>query len=79
MNKSFIEEFEVKEEIGILNDVSDYEAFSNKELLDELRNKIIQNIEEDFRFKNAIISKEEKDLTKEMSAGFNSKIYFQIL
>ena len=44
MNKSFIEEFEVKEEIGILNDVSDYEAFSNKELLDELRNKIIQNL-----------------------------------
>ena len=48
-------------------------------IIEGYRNKIIQNIEEEFKFKNAIISKEEKDLTKEMSAGFNSKIYFQIL
>ena len=37
------------------------------------------NIEEDFKVKNTIIDKEEKDKTKEMSAGFNSKIYFEIL
>ena len=44
MGKTFIDEFEVKEEKFEFNDVPDYEAFSNKELLDELRNKIIQNL-----------------------------------
>lgn len=44
MGKSFIDEFEVKEERLEFNDIPDYEAFTNKELLDELRNKIIQNL-----------------------------------
>ena len=44
MGKSFIDEFEVKEERLEFNDVPDYETFTNKELLDELRNKIIQNL-----------------------------------
>ena len=44
MSKSFVDEFEVKEETLNLKDIPDYEAFSNKELLDELRNKIIQNL-----------------------------------
>ena len=44
MGKSFVDEFEVKEERLEFNDVPDYEAFTNKELLDELRNKIIQNL-----------------------------------
>ena len=44
MGKSFIDEFEVKEERLEFNDVPDYEAFTNKVLLDELRNKIIQNL-----------------------------------
>ena len=44
MGKSFIDEFEVKEDKFEFNDIPDYEAFTNKELLDELRNKIIQNL-----------------------------------
>ena len=44
MGRTFIDEFDVKEEKFEFNDVSDYEAFANKELLDELRNKIIQNL-----------------------------------
>lgn len=44
MSKSFIEEFDVKDNNITLQDIPDYEAFSNKELLDELRNKIIQNL-----------------------------------
>ena len=44
MGKSFIDEFEVKEEKFEFDDIPDYEAFTNKELLDELRNKIIQNL-----------------------------------
>ncbi|MBE6139735.1 MAG: CpaF family protein [Firmicutes bacterium] len=44
MAKSFVEEFDVKEEETNLRDIPDYEAFTNKKLLDELRNKIIQNL-----------------------------------
>ena len=44
MGRTFIDEFDVKEEKFEFNDVSDYESFANKELLDELRNKIIQNL-----------------------------------
>lgn len=45
MSKKFIEEFEVVEEYDIpQKEIRDYEAFPNKELLDELRNKIIQNL-----------------------------------
>lgn len=44
MEKSFIEEFEVNDEKTIYSDTSDYDAFENKELLDELRNTIIQNL-----------------------------------
>lgn len=44
MSKSFALEFGSNDNIKIYHDVSDYEAFKNKDLLDELRNKIIQNL-----------------------------------
>jgi len=44
MSKTFIDEFNVKEEKFKFNDIPDYEAFTNKELLDKLRSKIIQNL-----------------------------------
>ena len=47
MAKSFIDEFEVKEEKINYNNLPDYEAFENKKLLDELRNKIIQSLIDD--------------------------------
>ena len=34
MARTFVDEFEVKEDSISYNDVPDYEAFSNKELLD---------------------------------------------
>ena len=46
----------------------------------EYYKKLIEtNINEDFEIKNTIINKDEEDKTKEMSSGFNSKIYFEIL
>ena len=44
MSKSFVDEFDVKEDSITINDIPDYEAFTNKELLDKLRNEIIQNL-----------------------------------
>ena len=43
--RNFLEEFDVeKEDTSKQLFVNDYDAFENKELLDELRNKIIQNL-----------------------------------
>ncbi len=42
--KKFVDEFDVKIDSGIIRNVPDYQAFENKELLEELRIKIIQNI-----------------------------------
>ena len=44
MAKTFIDEFGIVEEEVNIQDIPDYETFTNKELLDELRNKIIQNL-----------------------------------
>lgn len=42
--RKFVDEFEIKMEKELPSAVSDYEAFPNKVLLEELRNKIIQNL-----------------------------------
>lgn len=43
-NKTFIDEFNVSILNNEFKNISDYETFKNKELLDNLRNKIIQNL-----------------------------------
>lgn len=43
-NKTFIDEFNIETSNNDYKNISDYEAFENKELLDKLRNKIIQNL-----------------------------------
>ena len=42
--RKFTEEFDAIKQPLIENEVSDYNEFKNKELLDKLRNKIIQNL-----------------------------------
>lgn len=49
------------------------------EKLDNLEKEIYKKIESDFKYKPIINNLEDKDITKELSAGFNSKIYFDIL
>ena len=45
MTKKFIDEFDIKEnKENTFDEITDYETFPNKVLLDELRNKIIQNL-----------------------------------
>ena len=43
-SKKFIEEFELAIEKEEYHDIADYDKFSNKKLLDELRSQIIQNL-----------------------------------
>ena len=43
-NKLLIDEFNVDTSTKVYENISDYETFQNKELLDKLRNRIIQNL-----------------------------------
>ena len=43
-NRSFIDEFNIEKKVNNYTSTSDYDAFANKELLDKLRNQIIQNL-----------------------------------
>lgn len=43
-NKSFIDEFNIEIQNKKYEAINDYETFTNKELLDKLRNQIIQNL-----------------------------------
>ena len=43
-NRKFVEEFNVKVENPTFDEASDYNAFPDKVLLEELRNKIIQDL-----------------------------------
>ena len=42
--RKFIDEFSIEEENIIREEKNDYDTFQNKNLLEELRNKIIQNL-----------------------------------
>ena len=61
MNKSFIDEFNIETKNNY-SYVSDYETFVNKELLDYLRNSIIQNIIDD----NINILNDKKSIKQEV-------------
>ena len=43
-NQNFIDVFNVKKRVVVTPDVTDYEVFPDKEKLEELRTKIIQNL-----------------------------------
>lgn len=51
----------------------------NADKIEYYKTLIEKNVNEDFEIKNTIINRDEEDKTKEMSSGFNSKIYFEIL
>lgn len=68
-----------KIEIDDLEEMLPDDPDDNVDKIEYYEALIKKNINEDFEIKNTIINKEEEDKTKEMSAGFNSKIYFEIL
>ena len=51
--KSFVEEFDIDIEINKTKPIQDYDAFLDKKLLEELRNKIIQ-MGGEFRFNSCL-------------------------
>ena len=66
--KSFIEEFQVNVKKNKYVETTDYETFPNKVLLDELRNKIIQNLIDNNTTSNGVLDdfiKKQVDATIE--------------
>lgn len=74
MGKTFVEEFEVTEDSKSLNDVPDYEAFTNKELLDELRNKIIQSLIDNSSINNMSASNFIKKQIDKVLEGYDLSV-----
>ena len=74
-NKIDIKDIEIDKLEEYLPDDSD----DNRDKITYYEDLIKLNIEEDFKIKNSIIDRNEEDKTKEMSSGFNAKIYFEIL
>ena len=62
------------------NNISDkIEGIDFLDKLNSLKKIIFENIELDFKYKPVINNLDDKDVTKELSSGFNAKIYFDIL
>lgn len=62
------------------NNISDkIEGIDFFDKLNSLKKIIFENIELDFKYKPVINNLDDKDVTKELSSGFNAKIYFDIL
>lgn len=62
------------------NNISDkIEGIDFFDKLNSLKKIIFENIESDFKYKPVINNLDDKDVTKELSSGFNAKIYFDIL
>lgn len=62
------------------NNISDkIEGIDFFDKLNSLKKLIFENIESDFKYKPVINNLDDKDVTKELSSGFNAKIYFDIL
>ena len=74
-NKIDIKDIEIDKLEEYLPDDSD----DHRDKITYYEDLIKLNIEEDFKIKNSIIDRNEEDKTKEMSSGFNAKIYFEIL
>ena len=66
-------------EIDNLDELLPSDSEEGRDKITYYEELIKSNIEKDFKITNSIIDKDEKDKTKEMSSGFNSKIYFEIL
>lgn len=66
-------------EIDNLDELLPSDSEEGRDKITYYEELIKSNIEKDFEITNSIIDKDEKDKTKEMSSGFNSKIYFEIL
>ena len=65
MAKKFTEEFQIDIEQYPSMSVNDYETFKNKKLLEELRNKIIQNLID-------VLSNIEEDYPKNLKVIINN-------
>lgn len=62
------------------NNISDkIEGIDFFDKLNSLKKIMFENIELDFKYKPVINNLDDKDVTKELSSGFNAKIYFDIL
>ena len=69
--KSLTQAFDVKPSVIKVNNISDYEVFSDKELLDDLRSKIIQNLIDENIPDDKLLSQYINDEIDKVTVGYD--------
>ena len=69
--KSLTQAFDVKPSVVKVNNISDYEVFSDKELLDDLRSKIIQNLIDENIPDDKLLSQYINDEIDKVTVGYD--------
>ena len=73
-SKKFVDEFGIVLENPVFENVNDYDTFQNKKLLDELRNKIIQNIIDNNLVKTGSMDEYIKEEIDKTLAGYDLSV-----
>lgn len=73
-SKKFVDEFGIVLENPVFENVNDYDTFQNKKLLDELRNKIIQNIIDNNLVKTGTMDEYIKEEIDKTLAGYDLSV-----
>ena len=73
-SKKFVDEFEVKVDGPSYQKLNDYDTFENKKLLDELRNKIIQNLIDNNVVKSETMDEYVKEEIDKTIEGYNLSV-----
>ncbi len=69
--KSLVQAFDVKPSAIKVNNISDYEVFSDKEMLDDLRSKIIQNLIDENIPEDKLLSQYINDEIDKVTVGYD--------
>ena len=69
--KSLVQAFDVKPSSIKVNNISDYEIFSDKDMLDDLRSKIIQNLIDENIPDDKLLSQYINDEIDKVTVGYD--------
>lgn len=78
-SKGIIPEFSKVTKELLIDKLLKYDSDNYDDPIEFMKDTLNGAIDSDFNFKNAINNKDDEDIYSELSSGFNSRIYFDIL
>jgi predicted ATPase len=77
--RKIIPDFEQITKTLLIEKLAKYDSENYDDPIEFMRDSISADIDSDFTFRNVINNKDDEDIYSELSSGFNSRIYFDIL